>query len=54
MKRFLSLILALMMVLSLIPSAMGESVEDALAAASKMTNEELYEKAKEEMSAALS
>ena len=51
MKRFLSLILALMMVLSLIPSAMGESVEDALAAAAKMTNEELYEKAKEEMAA---
>ena len=51
MKRFLSLILALMMVLSLIPSAMGESVEDALTAAAKMTNEELYAKAKEEMAA---
>ncbi len=49
MKRFLSLILAAMMVLCLVPAASAESVEDALAAAEKMTNEELYAKAKEEM-----
>ncbi len=51
MKRFLSLALALMMVLCLIPAASAESVQEALAAASKMTNEELYAKAKEEMAA---
>ena len=51
MKRFLSLALALMMVLCLVPTAMAESVEEALAAAAKMTNEELYAKAKEEMAA---
>ena len=49
MKRFLSLLLAAIMVLCLIPAASAESVEDALAAAAKMTNEELYAKAKEEM-----
>ncbi len=49
MKRFLSLALALMMVLCLVPAASAESVQDALAAAEKMTNEELYAKAKEEM-----
>ncbi len=51
MKRFLSLALALMMVLCLVPAASAESVQDALAAAAKMTNEELYAKAKEEMAA---
>lgn len=49
MKRFLSLLLAAIMVLCLIPAASADSVEDALAAAAKMTNEELYAKAKEEM-----
>ncbi|MBQ2929167.1 MAG: hypothetical protein IJD99_03010 [Clostridia bacterium] len=48
MKRFLSLALALMMVLCLVPAASADSVQDALAAAAKMTNEELYAKAKEE------
>lgn len=51
MKRFLSLALALVMVLCLVPAASAESVQDALAAAEKMTNEELYAKAKEEMAA---
>ena len=51
MKRFLSLALALMMVLCLVPAASAESVQDALAAAAKMTNEELYAKAKEEAAA---
>ena len=49
MKRFLPLLLALVMVLSLSSAASAESVQDALAAAEKMTNEELYAKAKEEM-----
>lgn len=51
MKRFLSLALALMMVLCLVPAASAESVQDALAAAAKMSNEELYLKAKEEAAA---
>ena len=51
MKRFLSLLLAAIMVLCLVPAASAESVQDALAAAAKMTNEELYEKAKAEMAA---
>ena len=48
MKRFLSLALALVMVLCLVPAASADSVQDALAAAAKMTNEELYAKAKED------
>ena len=51
MKRFFALLLAAIMVMALIPAASAESVEDALAAAAKMTNEELYAKAKEEMAA---
>ena len=51
MKRLLSLVLVLVMALSLAYSASAESVQDALAAASAMTNEELYEKAKEEIAA---
>ena len=51
MKRFLSLALALVMVLCLVPAASADSVQDALAAATKMTNEELYAKAKEEAAA---
>ena len=49
MKRFFALLLAAIMVLCLIPAASAESVQDALAAAATMTNEELYAKAKEEM-----
>jgi len=51
MKRFLSLALAMIMVLSMASAASADSVQDALAAATKMTNEELYAKAKEEMAA---
>ena len=51
MKRFLSMILVLAMVLSLAVSASAESVQDALQAASAMSDEELYEKAKAEIAA---
>ena len=51
MKRFLSLILVAIMVLGMIPAASAETVQEALAAAAKMTNEELYAKAKEEAKA---
>ncbi|MBQ9300792.1 MAG: ABC transporter substrate-binding protein [Clostridia bacterium] len=51
MKRILSLVLALAMALSLAAAASAESVQDALKAASTMSNEELYEKAKEEIAA---
>ncbi len=52
MKRMLSVLLAMALVLSLTASAMAEeSVSDALKKAATMTNEELYEKAKEEMAA---
>lgn len=51
MKRILSLILALCLVLGLCAAASAETVEEALAAAAKMTNEELYAKAKEEAAA---
>ncbi|MBQ8200484.1 MAG: hypothetical protein IJZ74_01810 [Clostridia bacterium] len=51
MKRFLSLLLVLAMALSMTVSASADSVQDALAAAAAMTNEELYEKAKAEMAA---
>ena len=46
MKRILSLVLALAVLLSLCAGA--ESVQEALAAAQSMTNDELYEKAKAE------
>ena len=49
MKRILALILAMTMIFGLCATASAESVEEALAAAAKMTNEELYEKAKAEM-----
>ncbi|MBR4082111.1 MAG: hypothetical protein IKK21_10035 [Clostridia bacterium] len=51
MKRFLSLLLAMIMVLCMLPAAQADSVQDALAAAAKMTNEELYAKAIEEAKA---
>jgi iron(III) transport system substrate-binding protein len=49
MKRFLSILLSLCLLISLSSVASAESVEDALLAASKMSNEELYEKAKAEI-----
>ena len=49
MKRILSVLVALTLVFALCASASAETVEEALAAAAGMTNEELYEKAKEEI-----
>ena len=51
MKRVLSLIVVLMLVFCVSLSAMAETVEEALAAAATMSNEELFEKAKEEIAA---
>lgn len=51
MKRILSLVLALAVLMSLCAFATAESVKDALASASTMTDEELYAKAKEEAAA---
>ena len=51
MKRALSLIVVLMLMLSLTAAAMADTVEDALSAAASMSSEELYEKAKEEIAA---
>ena len=51
MKRILSMLIALMMIFGLCATASAETVEEALAAAAKMTNEELYEKAKAEIAA---
>ena len=51
MKRILSLVLALALLLGVCAIANAETVDEALAAAAKMTNEELYEKAKAEMAA---
>ena len=51
MKRMLSLVLALALLLGACAIANAETVGEALAAAAKMTNEELYEKAKAEMAA---
>ena len=51
MKRILSVLLALVMMLALAPQASAESVQKALEAASSMSNEELYAKAKEEIAA---
>ena len=51
MKRILSILLVLTLTLSLAMTAFAESVEDALAAASTMTDEELYAKAKAEFAA---
>lgn len=49
MKRILALLLAMTMVLGLCAAASAETVEEALLAATTMTNEELYAKAKEEV-----
>ncbi len=51
MKRALYLLFVLMLVLCVSAGAMAETVEEALAAAANMTNEELLEKAKEEIAA---
>ena len=51
MKRLLSLLLALALMAGLAVSASAEGVEEALTAAAGMSNEELYEKAKEEAAA---
>ena len=51
MKRFLSLFLVLALVCSLGLSASAESVQEALAAAASMSNEDLYAKAKAEIAA---
>ena len=51
MKRALYLLAVLMLVLCVSMSAMAETVEEALAAAAAMTNEELLEKAKAEIAA---
>ena len=51
MKRVLSVLVVLMLVLSVSAIAMAETVEEALTAAASMSNEELYEKAKEEIAA---
>ena len=51
MKRLISLLVVLTMALSFAVSASAEGVQDALLAASTMSNEELYAKAKEEFAA---
>lgn len=51
MKRILSIVLALVLVLSVFSFASAEDVKDALAKAQTMTNEELYELAKQEAAA---
>ncbi len=51
MKRILSILLALTMMFALAASASAEGVQEALAAAAGMSNEELYAKAKEEIAA---
>ena len=51
MKRVFSVLVVLMLVLCVSISAMAESVDEALAAAASMSNEELYEKAKAEIAA---
>lgn len=51
MKRVLSIVIALVLVLSVFSFASAEEVKDALAKAQSMTNEELYELAKQEAEA---
>ncbi|MBR6186264.1 MAG: ABC transporter substrate-binding protein [Clostridia bacterium] len=51
MKRVLSLVLVLILTCAIALSASAEGVEDALKAASAMTNEQLYEKAQAEIAA---
>lgn len=51
MKRVFALLISALLVFSAFGSASAETVEEALAAAASMTNEELYAKAQEEMAA---
>lgn len=51
MKRVFALLLSTLLVFSAFGAASAETVEEALAAAASMTNEELYAKAQEEMAA---
>ena len=51
MKRVFSLLIVLVLVLCVSAAAMAETVQEALDAAASMSNEELYEKAKEEIAA---
>lgn len=51
MKRFVALVLSVAMALSVTAFASADAVQDALAAAATMSNEELYAKAQEEMAA---
>ena len=48
MKKILSVVLALMMLLTMVSFASAETVEEIIAQAQTMTNEELYKKAIEE------
>ena len=51
MKRVFALLISALLVFSTFGAASAETVEEALAAAASMTNEELYAKAQEEMAA---
>lgn len=51
MKRVFALLISALLVFSAFGAASAETVEEALAAAASMTNEELYVKAQEEMAA---
>lgn len=51
MKRVFALLISALLVFSAFGAASAETVEEALAAAASMTNEELYAKAQEEMAA---
>ena len=50
-RKLFAAVLALCLAACMIPAASAETVQEALAAAAKMTNEELYAKAKEEAKA---
>ncbi len=49
MKRITAVLMSVLMLLSAVSFASADAVSDALAAAANMTNEELYEKASEEI-----
>lgn len=51
MKRVFALLISALLIFSAFGAASAETVEEALAAAASMTNEELYAKAQEEMAA---
>ena len=51
MKRVFALLISTLLVFSAFGAASAETVEEALAAAASMTNEELYAKAQKEMAA---